>query len=142
MNLGPYKGQLYGSSPLFQEKEDISYLLNLTKFSLVRILDFYPLECKYMSLVGRQDLYLQIYSPELSPWSSLSSPLNCAQQRCNHLCYGLNCVFPKFLCLSTNFQYNCIQRQGLSIQFSSVAQSCPILWDPMDCSTPGIPVHH
>ena len=24
----------------------------------------------------------------------------------------------------------------------SVAQSCPILCDPMDCSTPGIPVHH
>ena len=27
-------------------------------------------------------------------------------------------------------------------QFSSVAQSCPILCDPMDCSTPGFPVHH
>ena len=26
-------------------------------------------------------------------------------------------------------------------QFSSVAQSCPILCDPMDCSTPGLPVH-
>ena len=28
----------------------------------------------------------------------------------------------------------------LSIQFSSVAQSCLILCDPMDCSTPGFPV--
>ena len=27
-------------------------------------------------------------------------------------------------------------------QFSSVAQSCPTLRDPMDCSTPGLPVHH
>ena len=26
--------------------------------------------------------------------------------------------------------------------FSSVAQSCPILCDPMDCSTPGFPVLH
>ena len=26
-----------------------------------------------------------------------------------------------------------------SIQFSSVAQSCPTLCDPMDCSTPGFP---
>ena len=26
--------------------------------------------------------------------------------------------------------------------FSSVAQLCPTLWDPMDCSTPGLPVHH
>ena len=29
-----------------------------------------------------------------------------------------------------------------SVQFSSVAQSCPILCDPMYCSTPGLPVHH
>ena len=27
-------------------------------------------------------------------------------------------------------------------QFSSVAQSCLILCDPMNCSTPGLPVHH
>ena len=24
----------------------------------------------------------------------------------------------------------------------SVFQSCPTLWEPMDCSTPGLPVHH
>ena len=29
-----------------------------------------------------------------------------------------------------------------SAQFSSVTQSCPILCDPMNCSTPGLPVHH
>ena len=28
------------------------------------------------------------------------------------------------------------------IQFSSVTQSCLTLWDPMDCSMPGLPVHH
>ena len=28
------------------------------------------------------------------------------------------------------------------IQFSSVAQSCLTLFDPMNCSTPGLPVHH
>ena len=28
------------------------------------------------------------------------------------------------------------------IQFSSVAQSCPTLCDPMNRSTPGLPVHH
>ena len=27
------------------------------------------------------------------------------------------------------------------VQFSSGAQSCPTLCDPMDCSTPGFPVH-
>ena len=30
----------------------------------------------------------------------------------------------------------------LSVQFSSVAQLCPTLCDPMDCSMPGFPVHH
>ena len=29
-----------------------------------------------------------------------------------------------------------------SVQFSSVAQSCPTLCDPMNCNTPGLPVHH
>ena len=29
-----------------------------------------------------------------------------------------------------------------SVQFSTVAQSCPTLCDPMDCSTPGLTVHH
>ena len=29
-----------------------------------------------------------------------------------------------------------------SVQFSSVAQSCLTLCDPMNCSTPGLPVHH
>ena len=35
-----------------------------------------------------------------------------------------------------NFDLDC------GVQFSSVAQSCPTLCDPMNCSTPGIPVHH
>ena len=29
-----------------------------------------------------------------------------------------------------------------SVQFSSVAQSCPTLCDPMNCSMPGLPVRH
>ena len=32
--------------------------------------------------------------------------------------------------------------ERLSLQFSSVAQSCPTLCDSMDRSTPGLPVHH
>ena len=30
----------------------------------------------------------------------------------------------------------------LPVQFSSAAQSCPTLCDPMNCSTPGLPVQH
>ena len=28
------------------------------------------------------------------------------------------------------------------VQFSPVSRLCPTLWDPMNCSTPGLPVHH
>ena len=37
----------------------------------------------------------------------------------------------------------CIAKETISsVQFSSVAQSCPTLCYPMNCSTPGLPVHH
>ena len=32
--------------------------------------------------------------------------------------------------------------QFSSVRFSSVAQLCSTLCDPMDCSMPGFPVHH
>ena len=36
---------------------------------------------------------------------------------------------------------NVLIKEG-SVQFSSVAQLCPTLCDPMNNSTPGLPVHH
>ena len=41
--------------------------------------------------------------------------------------------------------FTCFQRissQILISQFNSVTQLCPTLWDPMNQSTPGLPVHH
>ena len=32
--------------------------------------------------------------------------------------------------------------QFSSVQFTSVTQSCPTICNPMNCSTPGLPVHH
>ena len=43
--------------------------------------------------------------------------------------------------LKLNIQKTKIMASG-STQFSSVAQSCPTLCDPMNRSTPGLPVHH
>ena len=37
---------------------------------------------------------------------------------------------------------NCILVVILTVQFSSVTQSCPTLCNPMNCNTPGLPVHH
>ena len=39
-----------------------------------------------------------------------------------------------------NYKIACLHI--LSVQFSSITQSCPTLCDPMDCSTPGFPAHH
>ena len=36
----------------------------------------------------------------------------------------------------------CPHHISIFVQFSSVAQSCPTLCDPMNRSTPGLPVHH
>ena len=40
-----------------------------------------------------------------------------------------------------DFQLHIYCFETSSVQFSSVAQSCPTLCDPMDCSTPGLPAH-
>ena len=47
--------------------------------------------------------------------------------------YTVNAFFFFFLKASYSFA---------SVQFSSVAQLCPTLCDPMDYSKPGFPVHH
>ena len=39
-------------------------------------------------------------------------------------------------------QLSTAHRYQLPVQFSSVAQSCLTLHDPMNRSTPGLPVHH
>ena len=39
-----------------------------------------------------------------------------------------------------NIFFQCMNR--VSVQFTSVAQSCPTLCDPMNRSTPSLPVHH
>ena len=36
----------------------------------------------------------------------------------------------------------CSRKAFVSVQFSSIAQSCPTLCDPMNRNMPGIPVHH
>ena len=41
-------------------------------------------------------------------------------------------------CFSDNLE----TPEDFSVQFSSVAQSCPTLCDLMDCSMPGLPVYH
>ena len=43
--------------------------------------------------------------------------------------------------VNNNFR-NRSRHKYTSVQFSSIAQSCPILCNPMNRSSPGLPVHH
>ena len=57
-------------------------------------------------------------------------------------------IYRKFLKLLFNAQGKLFVyftdglKQYRKIQFSSVTQSCPTLCNPMNCSTPGLAVHH
>ena len=45
-------------------------------------------------------------------------------------------------CIDKEFYFLKSKFLGKDVQFSSVAQSCLTLCDPMNCSTPGLPVPH
>ena len=68
-------------------------------------------------------------------------------------CTQVSCIAGRLftVCLQEEPPRNPQQMEDVSIlhsredqfsQFSSVAQSSPTLCDPVDCSTPGLPVHH
>ena len=70
-----------------------------------------------------------------------------------HICFSGLCTIPvssAYLFLTCNLYSFTVCQIYISvvfyssseIQFSSVAQSCPTLCDPMHCSTPGLPIHH
>ena len=50
----------------------------------------------------------------------------------------------KITCVKTYMKVHFFKQEliYLSVQFSSVTQSCPTLCDPMNLSMPGLPVHH
>ena len=53
-----------------------------------------------------------------------------------------SCVYTHEM-ITTIFGINqSLTSKSFTVQFSSVTQSCLTLCDPMDCSTPGLPVHH
>ena len=55
---------------------------------------------------------------------------------------GAVCLFFFNYILKSPEQFLLMFINSVNIQFSSVAQSYPTLCDPMDCSTPGLPVYH
>ena len=84
---------------------------------------------------------LALKIPWTSPWGPkeldtterLSFSLSLSRPDCSG---GLAFLWWEFLCGNLNLQWL------LLVQFSSVAQSCLTLCDPMNRSTPGLPGHH
>ena len=69
----------------------------------------------------------------LRTWGSVSG-LSRSLTKCHHLFWFFSTYFLDLNKTDSKCTYQ--------TQFSPVAQSCPTLCDPMDCSTPGLPVHH
>ena len=73
-----------------------------------------------------------------SIWKSRKQILRVLITRKNFFLFLQFCIYVRWWII-TNFIVITI---SWYVQFSSVAQSCPTLCDPMNRSTPGLPVHH
>ena len=112
--LLPFCGFSYHLWNLFSSKEAVNF--NETQF--IKFLGFSCFLC------SRRDLCLNF--PQLILW----------------LLFILRCIVHlelSFVNFTKQKWYGC---QDDPVQFSSVAQSCPSLCDPMNRSMPGLPVHH
>ena len=67
------------------------------------------------------------------PWVSSKPPHIFKVHPLIHLSYSL---------LNLSYLQRATDLCNQIVQFSSVTQLCLTLWDPMDCRTPGFPVHH
>ena len=87
-----------------------------------------------------------------SPWKFPSNPILLIPSHLgqplfwfvlSRLCLFLNfrAEWTEFVCVSGFFLLLILEILSCCL-FSSVAQSCLTLCSPMDCSTPGLPVHH
>ena len=95
---------------------------------------FWPRDQIHVSWVGRQILYL------CATWQATISWLWGItlqwQQECRCL---FQVLFP--LPLDMYHKWGCWITWWSEVKWSEVTQSCPTLWDPMDCSPPGSSVH-
>ena len=78
-----------------------------------------------------------ILQARILEWVSMLSPRGSSQPRDRTHVYCVSCIGRQFLLLEPPGK-----PLPCSAQFNSVAQSCPTLCDPMNRSTPGLPVHH
>ena len=97
---------------------------------------FQSKNCNVLILYNHYNLELPLKIRQISlPGASL---LERGSLQSEKQCFGL---FSHLICLHL-LPLTCFQFCFSSVQFSSVTQLCPTLCDPMNCSMPGLPVHH
>ena len=114
---------------------------------LLQMFQWLPIALKINDLFlhGRQDLHdlVSVYLSDIISYFSLHShsrymgflTVLYTGQVGSYLRASAHAITPGLLMANSLSSFS-------SVQFSSVAQSCPTLCDPMNRSTPGLPVHH
>ena len=87
--------------------------------------------CDPMNYIAHQALLSMEFSRQ-EYQSGLSFPSRCMGRT------RISCVFY----IGRRILYHWAPWEAMLFLLSSVAQSCLTLYDPTDCSTPGLPVHH
>ena len=101
---------------------------------------------EYILCVCGRGLVTKSYLTLVTPWVAHRVPLSMGFSRkeywrvCHFLLQGIFLTQGSNPCLLHSKRI--LYLLSYSVQFSSVAQSCLTLWDPMDHSMPGLPVHH
>ena len=89
-------------------------------------------------------MIIDLLGKDLANWATtlfVRSWLNCNHRLTMDVWFRQNQQKP-LLRVSGSVEFTIKHTVFSSVQFSSVAQSCPTLCNPMNCSTPGLPVHH
>ena len=105
-----------------------------------------------MCIINSRNLFLTVLEAEKPKMKvsvdsvSCESPLSWFVDGCllTVSSHDLSFVCTPFLSLCVS-KFSLVKRIPIrldSVQFSSAAQSCPTLCNPMYCSMPGLPVHH
>ena len=129
LKLNVQKTKIMASGPITSWQIDKETMQTVTNFiflsSKITVDSDYSHEIKKRLLLGRK---------------AMKKPRQWIKKQRHHFAdKGLYC---QSYGLSSNHGRMCELDRKEGCHFSSIAQSCPTLCDPMYCSRPGFPVHH
>ena len=114
-------------------------------FSIKQLISLYVLRRQYQAKIYSSIQYVSTHLKHFDTWNIFKkSSLKEREMDCWGFYSSCWKADPEktpwvFITVKGNLK---LRKAYLRFQFSSVPQSCPSLCDPMDGSTPGLPVHH